>query len=76
MSSDISSILSPLLKFQSAAVITIDVFTNIDIRTEALIFQLKIEDSNELFEPFEGKGKAEKECFQIYKLQFKCIRRT
>jgi hypothetical protein len=37
-----------------------NVFTNMEIETTTLIFQLQLEDSNELFESFEGKWKDPK----------------
>ena len=51
-----------------------DIFANMDIGSAALIFQLQLEESNEVFESFEGKGKGREGdlsdsqvAFQLYK---------
>ena len=51
-----------------------EVFANMDSGTATLILQLQLEDSNELFESFEGKGKGREGvlsdsqiAFQMYK---------
>jgi hypothetical protein len=45
-------------KGPSGSAIKMNIFANMDNGTAALILQLQLEDSNELFESFEGKGKG------------------
>ena len=47
-----------------------DVFANMDIGTAAVIFQLQLEESNEVFRSFEGNGKGREGVFSDSQIAF------
>jgi hypothetical protein len=60
------------LRFQvpSGTTIMMGVFANMDIGTAAVIFQLQVEKSNEVFRSFEGNGKGREGVFSDSQIAF------
>jgi hypothetical protein len=63
-----------LLRIQSNTTTTMNVFADMDIGTAGLILQLHLDDSNELVETFEGKGKGREGVLSDSQIAFQTYR--